>query len=130
MDDAVAITARGETGVVEHYTFKQLREMTRQMASALRISGLQVGDRVAGRLPLCRDLLRALIVTITAIVTNSTHAVVIALAVASIGGIFSSTATDMGVQVKFHLQVVTSAIDTTTGYFRQIQTNPAQIDFF
>ena len=34
-----------------------------------------------------------------AIVTNSTHAIVIALAVASIGGIFSSTATDMGTQV-------------------------------
>jgi acetoacetyl-CoA synthetase len=32
-------------------------------------------------------------------VTNSTNAVVIALATASIGGIFSSTATDMGTQV-------------------------------
>lgn len=32
--------------------------------------------------------------------TNSTNAVVIALATASIGGIFSSTATDMGTQVR------------------------------
>lgn len=37
---------------------------------------------------------------ITGIVTNRTTAVVIALAVASIGGIFSSTATDMGTQVR------------------------------
>ncbi|KAJ3561037.1 hypothetical protein NP233_g10442 [Leucocoprinus birnbaumii] len=79
-DDAVAITATGELGTLEHYTFRQLREMVRKMASALRISGLRVGDRVA------------------AIVANSIHAVVIALAVASVGGIFSSTATDMGVQ--------------------------------
>ncbi|KXN90980.1 Acetoacetyl-CoA synthetase [Leucoagaricus sp. SymC.cos] len=79
-DDAVAITASGENGVIENYSFRQLREMVQKMASALRSSGLQVGDRVA------------------AIVANSIHAVVVALAVASIGGIFSSTATDMGVQ--------------------------------
>ncbi len=42
--------------------------------------------------------------THTAVVTNSITAVVVALAVASIGGIFSTTATDMGVQVNsFHL---------------------------
>ena len=34
-----------------------------------------------------------------AIVVNATTGVVVALAVASIGGIFSSTATDMGTQV-------------------------------
>ncbi|KAF5351992.1 hypothetical protein D9756_007624 [Leucocoprinus leucothites] len=78
-DDAVAITATAETGSIEHYTFKQLREMVRKMASALKLSGLQL---LAGTL---------------AIVANSIHPVVIALAVASIGGIFSSTATDMGV---------------------------------
>lgn len=47
-DDAIAITATGETGAIENYTFRQLREMVRKMASALRISGLRVGDRVAG----------------------------------------------------------------------------------
>ncbi|EKM80626.1 hypothetical protein AGABI1DRAFT_55606 [Agaricus bisporus var. burnettii JB137-S8] len=79
-DDAIAITATGELGNVEHYTFRQLWQMVRKMASALRTSGLQVGDRVA------------------AIVTNSINSVVIAIAVASIGGIFSTTATDMGTQ--------------------------------
>lgn len=47
-DDAIAITATGELGNVEHYTFRQLWQMVRKMASALRTSGLQVGDRVAG----------------------------------------------------------------------------------
>ncbi|KAF8904400.1 acetoacetyl-CoA synthetase [Gymnopilus junonius] len=79
-DDATALTEAGETGVVTHVTFRELYERVGAMAAALRVNGLQVGDRVA------------------AIVTNSTNAVVIALATASIGGIFSSTATDMGTQ--------------------------------
>jgi acetoacetyl-CoA synthetase len=41
-----------------------------------------------------------------AIVTNSINAVAIALAVASIGGVFSSTATDMGAQVRFIRTIV------------------------
>lgn len=41
-------------------------------------------------------------VFLKAIITNSTDAVVIGLAVASVGGIFSSTATDMGSQVRFY----------------------------
>ncbi|KAG7091380.1 hypothetical protein E1B28_010418 [Marasmius oreades] len=48
------------------------------MAAAMRACGVRVGDRVA------------------AIITNSIIAVTIALATASIGGIFSGTATDMG----------------------------------
>ncbi|KAF8639498.1 hypothetical protein AX17_001403 [Amanita inopinata Kibby_2008] len=51
------------------------------MAAAMRVNGLRQGDRVA------------------AIITNSITAVVLALATASIGGIFSTTATDMGTQV-------------------------------
>ncbi|KAJ6625754.1 acetoacetate-CoA ligase [Mycena sp. CBHHK59/15] len=79
-DDAVAITAGGETGIVTHYTYRQLRELVRQMASAMRRHGLVPGDRVAG------------------IVNNTITAVVIGLASASIGAIYSSTATDMGPQ--------------------------------
>ncbi|KAJ7121268.1 acetoacetyl-CoA synthetase [Mycena crocata] len=77
-DDAIACTAGGESCVVHHYTHRQLRELVRQMASAMRQHGLQAGDRVAG------------------IVNNTITAVVICLASASIGAIFSSTATDMG----------------------------------
>ncbi|KAF8893473.1 acetoacetyl-CoA synthetase [Infundibulicybe gibba] len=66
--DGIACTAGGESGFVKHYSFREL------------LNGLEVGDRVA------------------AIVTNSITAVVLALAVASVGGIFSTTATDMGTQ--------------------------------
>ncbi|CAA7261760.1 unnamed protein product [Cyclocybe aegerita] len=79
-DDGIALTETGESGVVTHVTFRELHERVRVMAAALRVNGLKVGDRVA------------------AIVTNTSNTVIIALATASIGGIFSSTATDMGTQ--------------------------------
>ncbi|CCL98680.1 uncharacterized protein FIBRA_00682 [Fibroporia radiculosa] len=79
-DDAIACTAARETGSVEHYSFRQLRLLVKEMAAALRVNGVISGDRVA------------------AIVTNAMPAAVIALASASIGAIFSSTATDMGTQ--------------------------------
>ncbi|EIW83199.1 acetoacetate-CoA ligase [Coniophora puteana RWD-64-598 SS2] len=79
-DDGLACTTGGELGRVSHYTFRQLRVLVQEMAAAMRTNGLQPGDRVA------------------AIITNSITAVVIALATASVGAIFSSTATDMGTQ--------------------------------
>ncbi|EPT04586.1 hypothetical protein FOMPIDRAFT_1156848 [Fomitopsis schrenkii] len=77
-DDGIAVIAARESGDVKHYSFRQLREMVRRLSAALRASGITTGDRVA------------------AIVTNSIDAVVIALATATIGAIFSSTAPDMG----------------------------------
>jgi acetoacetyl-CoA synthetase len=47
-DDAIAITAGGESGVVTNYTFRQLRHLVKRMVAALRVNGLQPGDRVAG----------------------------------------------------------------------------------
>ncbi|KAF8199886.1 acetoacetyl-CoA synthetase [Mycena galopus ATCC 62051] len=79
-DDGIACTTGGESGVVHHYSHRQLNEMVRQMARALRLHGLQKGDRVA------------------AVINNTITALVICLATASIGGIYSSTATDMGTQ--------------------------------
>ncbi|KAJ6594379.1 acetoacetyl-CoA synthetase [Mycena capillaripes] len=79
-DEAIACTAGGESGVVQHYSYRQLHELVRQMARAMRRNGLQKGDRVAG------------------VVNNTISAVVICLATASIGGIYSSTMTDMGTQ--------------------------------
>ncbi|KAJ3993507.1 acetoacetyl-CoA synthetase [Lentinula boryana] len=79
-DDSIACTAGGEPGKVAECTFRELRLRVQKMASAMRANGLQIGDRVA------------------AVVTNSIEAVVLALATASIGGIYSSTATDMGSQ--------------------------------
>ncbi|KAF7793994.1 hypothetical protein EIP86_005120 [Pleurotus ostreatoroseus] len=69
-----------------HHTFKQLRELVREMAGAMRASGLQAGDRVS------------------AIVSNTVDAIVISLAAGSIGAIYSSSSTDMGAQVRISLQ--------------------------
>ncbi|KAH7876567.1 acetoacetyl-CoA synthetase [Lentinula edodes] len=79
-DDSIACTAGGESGKVTQCTFRELRLKVQSTASAMRANGLQIGDRVA------------------AVVTNSIEAVTLALATASIGGIYSSTATDMGTQ--------------------------------
>ncbi|KAJ2922204.1 hypothetical protein H1R20_g14881, partial [Candolleomyces eurysporus] len=79
-DDSIAIIEAGENQIITTYTYRQLYKKVEELAAALRANGLQVGDRVAG------------------IVTNSINAVVAAIAVASIGGMFSSTATDMGTQ--------------------------------
>ncbi|THH30313.1 hypothetical protein EUX98_g3891 [Antrodiella citrinella] len=76
--DAIAVTAARETGHISHYSFRQLRRMVANMAAAMRVHGLQVGDRVA------------------AVVTNHISALVIALAAASIGAMYSGTAPDMG----------------------------------
>lgn len=49
-DDAVACTVSGESGHVTDYSFRELRELVRSMAAALRANGLKTGDRVAGDL--------------------------------------------------------------------------------
>jgi len=47
-DDAIACTAGNEMGRTVHYSFRELGERVRCMASAMRANGLVVGDRVAG----------------------------------------------------------------------------------
>ncbi|KZS98598.1 acetoacetate-CoA ligase [Sistotremastrum niveocremeum HHB9708] len=79
-DDSVSCTVARESGHFSQYTSREIREKVRRMANAMRANGLKVGDRVA------------------AVVTNSIDAIVIAMAAASIGAIYSSTATDMGAQ--------------------------------
>ena len=49
-DDGIACTASSELGEVTHCSYRELRERVRVMASALRSSGVSVGDRVAGKL--------------------------------------------------------------------------------
>ncbi|KAJ7594475.1 acetoacetyl-CoA synthetase [Mycena floridula] len=79
-DDGIACTTCSETGRTADYSFKDLRRMVKEMAAALRAQGLTAGDRVA------------------AIVVNSIQAVVVCLAAASLGAIFSTTAPDLGKQ--------------------------------
>jgi acetoacetyl-CoA synthetase len=49
-DDGIAITEFNETGHVASYSYRELRELVRKLASALKFHGLQPGDRVAGSL--------------------------------------------------------------------------------
>ena len=124
-DDGIALTEAGEKGIMSQVSFRELNERVRAMAAALRMSGLQVGDRVAGeafpRLSQGGSRLNLLSI---AIVTNSVNAVVIALATASIGGIFSSTATDMGTQANCDFYTCCPQLTGVQGVldrYRQIQ---------
>lgn len=77
-DDHVAIAAWNESGAYEHITFAALATRVAQTAAALRAVGVGVGDRVAGYLP------------------NIPDAVIVMLAAASIGAIWSSCSPDFG----------------------------------
>lgn len=66
----------------ETVTWSQLREKVRIVASALRHHGIKEGDRVA------------------ALVANSVWAIVLFLASAAIGAIFSSINPDLGIEVR------------------------------
>ena len=63
-----------------------------------------------------------------AIVTNSIDAIVISLAAISVGAIYSSTATDMGVQVCIiALQRPNYSLKPFAGRLRPLQANQAQV---
>ncbi|KAH6999427.1 hypothetical protein EDB80DRAFT_754039 [Ilyonectria destructans] len=77
--DRIAVSACREAGTHwRHLTWVQLHTQVALYATALKAAGVRKGDRVA------------------AVLSNSVEAVVILLAAASIGAIFSSTAPDMG----------------------------------
>ena len=60
--------------------------------------------------------------------TNSSNAVIVALATASIGGIFSSTATDMGTQVRSHNSSITGFYNAVSlGCLGSISSDSAQV---
>jgi acetoacetyl-CoA synthetase len=50
VDDGIAIMEFDETGHVASYSYRELRELVRKFAAALKFHGLQPGDRVAGSL--------------------------------------------------------------------------------
>ncbi|THV05077.1 acetoacetate-CoA ligase [Dendrothele bispora CBS 962.96] len=77
-DDAIACTTIDEAYVATDYTYKQLRGLVADMAAALRVNGLNTGDRVA------------------AVISNSITAIALMLATTSIGAIYTGTAPDMG----------------------------------
>lgn len=77
-DEGIAIYFAREGDKVEEVTWKDLRERTRSVRSALVNSGVKSGDVVA------------------AVISNSVDAFVICLAALSIGAIWSSASCDLG----------------------------------
>ena len=71
-DDGTALVAWNEHGAQRRISYAELRVLVAQCAAALRAAGVGVGDRVAGWLP------------------NLPEAVVVMLATASLGAIWSS----------------------------------------
>ncbi|KAF8460603.1 hypothetical protein BDZ91DRAFT_798693 [Kalaharituber pfeilii] len=80
-DSKVAITEVREGGrELRHVTWGELRTLVGRVANALRAAGVARGDRVA------------------AIASNSAKTIVLFLATSSLGAVFTSSATDMGVK--------------------------------
>ena len=78
-DDGDALIFWGENGTHTHVTRKNLYRETARCAAALRAAGVVAGDRVAAYLP------------------NIPETVIIMLAAASLGAVFSSCSPDFGV---------------------------------
>jgi acetoacetyl-CoA synthetase len=79
--DKIALTeVREGCTEIKHYTWKQLRAKVGMLAQAMKAHGVSKGDRVA------------------VVASNSTDTLSVFLAVTTLGGIFSSSSTDMGSQ--------------------------------
>jgi acetoacetyl-CoA synthetase len=74
----------------ERWSWATLREQVRKIRSALKRSGIKEGDRVA------------------ALISTSVWSVAIFLATASLGAIFTSIASDLGLDVSFRSMFYTS----------------------
>jgi acetoacetyl-CoA synthetase len=82
-DDKIAVTEVREgsrPGSIRHVTWKELRQRVARMAQAMRARGVKRGDRVA------------------VVASNSVDTLVVFLGVTALGGLFSSSSTDMGVR--------------------------------
>jgi len=78
-DDRPAIVFKSETGATAQYSYRELFFAVAQTAAALKASGVEKGDRVAGYMP------------------NLPETVIAMLAASSIGAIWSSSSPDFGI---------------------------------
>ena len=80
-DDKIALTEVREGGTeIRDISWGKLRKEVAELASAMKEHGVGMGDRVV------------------VVASNSFDTLKVFLAVASLGGLFSSSSTDMGVQ--------------------------------
>ncbi|MDX5362549.1 MAG: acetoacetate--CoA ligase [Pseudazoarcus pumilus] len=108
-DGADAIVFRGEDRVVRRMSFAQLHAEVARCAAALRAAGIEPGDRVAAWMP------------------NVPETVVLMLATASLGAVFTSASPDFGVQGVLDRfgQTQPRVLVATDGYFynrKQVDT--------
>jgi acetoacetyl-CoA synthetase len=78
-DERIALQFRNESGHQEEVSYNELHDRVSRMQQALKASGVEMGDRVAGFVP------------------NIPDAVVAMLATASLGAIWSSCSPDFGI---------------------------------
>ena len=100
-DDSEALVFWSENGPQSRLTHKELFQETARCAAALRACGIVAGDRVAAYL------------------TNIPETVIVMLAAASIGAVFSSCSPDFGVQgvVDRFGQIEPKILFVTDGYW-------------
>jgi len=100
-DDRLALVFRGEDKVRRTLTYAQLYDQVARVAKALRDTGVQSGDRVAGFVP------------------NFPESIIAMLAAASIGAAWSSCSPDFGIKGVLDRfgQIQPKVIFTADGYF-------------
>jgi len=100
-DDRTALTFRGEGQKAVRLTYAQLYDKVAHLAQALKNSGVQVGDRVAGFMP------------------NMIETVIAMLATTSLGAIWSSCSPDFGVKgiIDRFQQIEPKILFTANAYF-------------
>jgi len=100
-DDAVALYFRGEASVSKQLTFRELRESVRRASEAIRNKGILPGDRIAAVMP------------------NMPETVVLMLAAASVGAVWSSVSPDFGTRgiLDRFQQIEPKLILVADGYF-------------
>ena len=100
-DDSEAIVFWNENGTRARLTYNELFHATARCAAALRAAGIVAGDRVAAYLP------------------NIPETIIVMLAAASVGAVFSSCSPDFGVQgvVDRFGQIEPKILFVTDGYY-------------
>ncbi len=105
-DDRLAFIFRGETQKYSTITYEELYRTVSRLAKALRQTGIQPGDRVAGYMP------------------NLMETAIAMLASTSIGAVWSSCATDIGPHAALDRlgQIEPKVLFSVDGYFYKAKT--------
>jgi acetoacetyl-CoA synthetase len=100
-DDHLALVFRGEDKIRRTYTYAQLYDEVARLAGALKRSGVEAGDRVAGFVP------------------NLPESIIAMLAATSLGAVWSSCSPDFGIKGVFDRfgQIQPKVLFAADGYF-------------